>query len=344
MEIQAFKKRFDPVLEQLLLQILGSYQGLTKDAFILEMVDYSRVMLLSGGKRVRPYMAWLAYKASGGKKDAQALDVFTGLELFHAFALVHDDIMDHGTERHGVKTAHRYVQDRLRALKRHGDAHHLGEAQAILIGDLLFAWATNQVAGTKAWDAFRLMIDEVMVGQMIDVDVMTRRAVDDQLLDDKMRLKTSSYTFVRPMQMGAELAGANGKMKRFCEAYGLPLGTAFQIQDDLLDLITPSKDSGKTALSDLREGNHTIFTQFVRMRGTKAQKRELESMVGSALKEKDRARVVALFTEAGAIDHGRALIEGYFEAAFEAVERAGLKSVHADSFRALIDFIRARAK
>lgn len=344
MEIQAFKKRFDPVLEQLLARILESYQGLTQDAFILEMVDYSRVLLLSGGKRVRPYMAWLAYQAAGGRADAKALQIFTGLELFHAFALVHDDIMDHGTERHGVKTAHRYVSDRLRVLKRHGDAMHLGESQAILIGDLLFAWATNQVAGTQAWNVFRLMIDEVMIGQMIDVDVMTRRAVDDQLLDDKMKLKTASYTFVRPMQMGTELAGANGAMKRFCEAYGLPLGTAFQIQDDLLDLITPSKDSGKTALSDLREGNHTIFTQFVRMRGTKAQKRELESMVGAALTEKDRARVVALFTEAGAIDHGRALIEGYFDSALEAIERAGFQAKHAKSFRELVEYIRARAK
>ena len=343
MEIQAFKKRFDPVLERLLGRILGSYRGLTHDAFILETIDYSRELLLAGGKRVRPYMAWLTYKASGGRDDKRALEVFAGLELFHAFALVHDDIMDHGTERHGIKTAQQRVASRLKQLKRHGDHKHLGEAQAILIGDLLFAWSVGQIAGTKGWPVFKVMIDEVMIGQMIDVDVMTRRSLDDALLSDKMRLKTASYTFVRPMQVGAAYAGANGKMSRFCEAYGLPLGTAFQIQDDLLDLTTPSLKSGKTAFSDLREGNHTVFTQFIRMRGTAKQKRELESLIGSSLEEKDRSRVMKLFIESGAIAHGEALIEGYFEQALDAVDAEKFKPVHAKPYRQLVEYIRARA-
>lgn len=343
MEIQAFKKRFDPVLEQLLGRILVSYRSLTSDVFIRETIDYSRELLMAGGKRVRPYMAWLTYKASGGKDDKRALEVFAGLELFHAFALVHDDIMDHGTERHGIKTAHQQIAARLKQLKRSGDHQHLGEAQAILIGDLLFAWSIGQVAGTSGWPAFQKMIDEVMVGQMIDVDVMTRRNVDDTLLADKMRLKTASYTFVRPMQVGAAYAGANGKTARFCEAYGLPLGTAFQIQDDLLDLATPSTKSGKTAFSDLREGNHTVFTQFIRTRGTAKQKRELESLIGSMLTEKDRPRVMNLFIESGAIEHGEALIEGYFEEALDAVDAAKLKPAYAKPFRDLVEYIRARA-
>jgi len=343
MEIQAFKKRFDPVLEQRLKDILASYKALTKDPFILETVDYSRELLMAGGKRVRPYMAWLMYKAAGGKKDKKALDIFTGLELFHAFALVHDDIMDHGTERHGIKTAHHHVADRLRALNRLGDHNHFGEAHAILIGDLLFAWATTQIAGTQGWPAFKRMIDEVMVGQMIDVDLMTRRTVEDQLLDDKMRLKTASYTFVRPMQVGALLAGANGSIARFCEAYGLPLGTAFQIQDDLLDLMIPSTKSGKTAFSDLREGNHTVFTQYIRARGTKIQKQELDSLAGADLTERDRERVIHLFIESGAIDHGKALIEGYFEQALEAVDKASFKPAYAKPLRSLVEYIRNRA-
>ncbi len=343
MEITSFKKRFDPVLEGLLEKILSSYQDLTQDAFIRETIDYSRVLLLAGGKRVRPYMAWLAYTASGGREVKRALEVFAGLELFHAFALVHDDIMDHGVERHGVRTAHQYIAARLKQLKRQGDAKHLGEAQAILIGDLLFAWSVGQIAGTAGWPVFQKMIDEVMVGQMIDVDVMARRSVNDQLLADKMRLKTAGYTFVRPMQLGAAYAGANGKMARFCEAYGLPLGTAFQIQDDLLDLTTTAAKSGKTVFSDLREGNHTVFTQFIRTRGTGKQKRALEALIGSALSEKDRSHVMELFLNSGAIAHGEALIEGYFEQALEAVDAAKLKAQHAEPFRQLVEYIRARA-
>lgn len=343
MKIEAFKKRFDPVLERLLKEILVSYRRLTKDPFILETVDYSRELLMTGGKRVRPYMAWLMYKAAGGKNDKRAFEVFTGLELFHMFALVHDDIMDHGLERHGIQTAHVYIAEQLKRLERQGDLPHLGEAQAILMGDLLFAWAVRQIAPTKSWDIFIDMIDEVMVGQMIDVDVMTRRSVEDEVLADKMRLKTASYTFIRPMQIGATMAGANGKMRRFCEAYGLPLGMAFQIQDDWLDIATPSTKSGKTSFSDLRSGQHTVFTQFIRTRGTREQKRELEAMINTPLKERDRPRVMRLFTESGAMEHGLMMVEGYFEEAAEAIDAARFSPKQAKPFQDLIEYVQARA-
>lgn len=342
MEIQAFKKRFDVVLEKRLKRTLKPYAELTQDAFILEVLDYTQKLVLLGGKRVRPYMAWLAYKACGGKRDAYALEVFAGLELFHAFALVHDDVMDRGTERHGMATSHVYVEQRMRKMKREGDLAHLGEAQAILVGDLLFAWAANQIAGTTAWPVFRRMVDEVMIGQMIDVDVMTRDAVHDQLLNEKMRLKTASYSFVRPMQLGAALAGKNAKMMRFCEAYGFPLGMAFQIQDDLLDITTPSSQTGKTAFSDLRDGQHTIFTQYISHHPDREMRQALERFWKKPLTEKDRPRVIELFESSGAFAHGKMLIEGYFQEATEALDRARFPAAHAKAFHGLIEYIRGR--
>ena len=342
MEIQAFKKRFDVVLEKLLKRTIAPYRKLTQDPFILEAIEYTDTLLLSGGKRVRPYIAWLAYKACGGKRDAYALEVIAGLELFHAFALVHDDIMDRGTERHGVATAHIYIERRMRELKRTGDLAHLGEAQAILLGDLLFAWASNQFAGTSAWPVFRQMVDEVMIGQMIDVDVMTRDVVDDQLLNEKMRLKTASYSFVRPMQLGAALAGNKASFMRFCEAYGFPLGMAFQIQDDLLDITTPSAETGKTAFSDLRDGQHTIFSQYIAYHSKREIRQALNRFWKKPLTEKDRPQVIELFESSGAFAHGKMLIEGYFQESFEALDRAKLSVAHAKSFNGLIEYIRGR--
>lgn len=342
MNIQAFKKRFDPILGRTLEKAIVLSRDLTNDAFTRETVDYSRVLLMAGGKRVRPFMAWLAYKASGGVKDKQALETFVGLELFHAFALVHDDIMDRGTSRHGVKTTHVFVADQLKRLKRGGDLARLGESQAILLGDLLFLWATECIAGTACWNEFRRMVQEVIVGQMIDVDIVSRKNVEDELISEKMRLKTASYTFVQPLRMGVALAGGSTNMMRFCEDYGMPLGLAFQIQDDLIDLLTPAMESGKTSFSDLSEGQHTVFTQYIRVRGTAKQKRELEALVGSELSERDRTRVMDLFESSGAIEHGRMLIEGYFEQALEALTIGGLTKKRAEPFEALIEYIRLR--
>ncbi|MCC7522874.1 polyprenyl synthetase family protein [Candidatus Uhrbacteria bacterium] len=343
MDIQAFKKRFDPVLMKFLDRKIRLYVKHTSDPFILEMIGYASKLLLASGKRVRPYMAAMTYKASGGRSDAKALPVFAGLELFHAFALVHDDIMDRGEERHGIPTAHRYVERRLKEQGRTGSAAHLGEAQAILIGDLLFSWANETLAGTKAYPIFIRMIDEVLTGQMIDVDVMTRRSVDDGLIMDKMRLKTATYTFVRPMQIGAVLAGANGKMAKFCEAYGLPLGLAFQIQDDMLDMITPAHVHGKTAFSDLRDGQHTLFTQYIFSHGTASEIRQLRSMMGASLSERDRPRVIAFFESTGSLEYGRTVMNAYFDEAEQALVKMNFPKRKAQPFSDLIQYIRKRA-
>ncbi len=342
MDMKAFKSRFDPVLAKILKKKIADLAKLTDDVFIGELIRYTEKLLLSGGKRARPYVAYLAYKVAGGKSDAKALEVFAGLELFHAFALVHDDIMDRGNERHGIATAHVQANKRMKELGRSGDTNHLAEGQAILIGDLLFNWSNELLAGTNAFAIFAKMIDEVITGQMLDVDSMARRTVNTAMIAERMRLKTALYTFARPMQIGAAIAGKNTKLMKFAEAYGIPLGIAFQIQDDMLDLITPSDVHGKTAFSDLHDGQHTVFTQYIFEHGTPEQVRELRAMFGAHLTEKDRPRVIHLFESSGSFEYGRGLIEAHFEKAEEAVAKCGLPKSKAKPFLELIAFIRAR--
>ena len=99
MEIQAFKKRFDQVLGRALKRRIFENKKLTKDPYVREVVAYVEQLVMAGGKRIRPYLAYVSYKVAGGKDDKAFLEIVVGLELFHAFALVHDDIMDHGTFR-----------------------------------------------------------------------------------------------------------------------------------------------------------------------------------------------------------------------------------------------------
>jgi geranylgeranyl diphosphate synthase type I len=312
-EIAKFKTRFDRSLGRFLDRKRREMRRLTSDKYILEIVDHAKRLVMGGGKRIRPYLAWMSYREAGGK-DSHVIETLVGLELFHAFALVHDDIMDRGLERHGVPTTHRLY----------------GDGQAILLGDLLFNWSYELIAPTKGREIFSKMVDEVIVGQMLDVDATRRKKVSDQFIEDKMRLKTASYSFVRPLQFGAALAGKS-KLFSKLEKFGLPLGLAFQIQDDLLDITTSSTQLGKSAFNDVKEGQKTAFTQYASRRGF-----DLSRYKNKILTVQDKKKIREIFWNSGAIEYGKGLMEKYFMQAEKAAEGKVL-------FLNMVAYIRSRS-
>ncbi len=335
MRMPVFKERFDRALIRFLDRKMRDMRGLTRDAHIRSVVGHARTLSIAGGKRIRPYLAYTAYRAAGGRNPG-IIDMLVGLELFHVFALVHDDIMDRGATRHGVETAH----------------VKFGDAQAILVGDLLFNWAAEIIAPTKGQPIFAKMVDEVILGQMLDVDAVRRSRVTDAFIEEKMRLKTASYSFIRPMQFGTALARTSpsptsgrrarggDRMFSFCEDFGLALGLAFQIQDDLLDLTGSSKQLGKSVMNDVREGQKTIFSQRV---GRRAQRRKvLEKMKGKMLTAGDRAKLTKMFEASGAIEEGKKIMEGYFEEAERVVRASAFSKKQQVPFLEIIGYIRAR--
>jgi geranylgeranyl diphosphate synthase type I len=157
-----------------------------------------------------------------------------------------------------------------------------------------------------------------------------------------MRLKTAMYSFVRPMQFGVSMVkNEKGKMKNmmvFCEKFGLPLGMAFQIQDDLFDLTVSSKKLGKSSFNDVKEGQKTVFTQYA---SRNAKNRALlNRMKGKKLMAADRARLKKMFEESGAIEHGIEMMEAYFEEAERGLDR--LPSAKSMPFMELLNFLRSR--
>jgi geranylgeranyl diphosphate synthase type I len=350
--IASFKRRFEPQLKRFLDQRVLSFRTDTSDPFIVGLVTYAERLILHEGKRIRPYMAHLMYRAAGGRNDRAAMELFTAFETFHAFALVHDDIIDRGVTRHSLPTAHRFVASQLRSKRRRGDAEHVGEGQAILLGDHLFAWSLERMsrnpgftdaAFKKAQACFYRMVEEVITGQMIDVDLTTRPRATRRLIDEKMRLKTAGYTFIRPLQVGAALAGAPNSVVKFCEAFGLNLGLAFQTQDDLLDLVSPASALKKTVFSDLREHQHTYFTQHIFEHGTGKQIKELRGLLGSDLTERDRPRVMRLFDSSGAFEHGTRLMDRQFDAAEKLLARSVFRKKDKLELLELVRYIRNRA-
>ncbi len=349
MTLSLFQAQFERALNAFLAQ-KEKELTLTQDPFLQEILTYPQKLLM-GGKRIRPYMAALMFRACGGSMNAGVSRFLISLELFHLFGLIHDDIIDHGTSRHQIPTLHLHVANRLKAQKRRGDHTHIGEAQALLVGDLLFSWSLELLSqGTTftperqraARAVFFRMSEEVMFGQMLDVDLTTRPTATEQLVVEKMLYKTASYTFIRPLELGAVLAGGSKKQIQFCHTVGRALGLAFQIQDDLFDLTTPSKKSKKTVLSDLAEHQHTVFTQYILDHGTTQEKAELKKLMGATLSEKDRSRVLTLFGVSGALEHGQRMVNEQLESALYALDQAPFTPAIKKEFFHLVDLIEHR--
>lgn len=350
--ILTFKQTFDPLFQAFVEKRLMIYAELVKDESVLEVLAYANRILLSGGKRIRPFLAYTGYRLIHEEVPESVFRYFFALECFHAFALIHDDIMDYGEHRHGIPTAHIHVAECLQNKKRVGDLSHVGRSQAILLGDLLLSWSNELITkpdSSLLIDDFQnigklytKMIDEVVVGQMLDVDLMTRESADLATIEQKMRLKTAGYTFEKPLQIGAQIAGGSEELLESLGRMGRSLGIGFQIQDDYLDLMQTSQCLEKTVFSDLSDRQHTVFTQWIFDHGTDRQKEELKNSLGTKLTETDRQRITKLFNDSGSFENGRMLMDQYFTEAEHIVNALDLSDSSKQTLHDVISYIRKR--
>jgi len=271
-DLLIFKKKFDILLEEYLDDKIKKISKYTEDPSILDYLGYLKINSLHGGKRIRPYLAYLAYQTLSKKENDEVLKLLVFLEIFHSFCLIHDDIIDKGNLRHGIPTSQAYIYSKLKKENRTGDLKHVSDSQAILLGDIMLAWAQEILNLNNDLDPkivqkvksyFYEMVDEVVVGQMIDADIVTRKNVSRELIDNKTRLKTAGYSFIKPLLIGAALSGKLDKnFETFCKEFGLAMGIAFQTQDDLLDITSSDQKLGKTTSLDISQNQHTYFTYF----------------------------------------------------------------------------------
>jgi geranylgeranyl diphosphate synthase, type I len=239
--------------------------------------------LLSGGKRLRAAFCYWAWRGTGGPDCAEIVSAATGLELFQAAALLHDDVMDGSETRRGRPAMHRHVAELHRSLGWSGDSDRFGEAAATLAGDLCLAWSDELlmtsglepaalVAGRPIFDTMRT---QLMGGQYLDVLEQAvaeqRGGADVDRAIQVLRYKSAKYTVEHPLLLGAALAGAGPEVLQGLSAYGLPLGEAFQLRDDVLGVFGDPEVTGKPAGDDLREGKRTVLIAQVRLLGSAEQ-------------------------------------------------------------------------
>jgi geranylgeranyl diphosphate synthase type I len=293
--------------------------------------------LLAGGKRRRAAFAYWGYRAAGGA-DSDALVRFASvMELFQAAALLHDDVMDGSDTRRGMPSAHRAVAALHTQRGWEGSSDRFGEATAILAGDLCLQW-TDEVYFTSGLPAehlargrstFDRMRTQLMGGQFLDM-LESVRGWDDRSTAERIaaarkviRFKSAKYTIEQPLLIGALAGGIDPAAVPALSDYGLALGEAFQLRDDLLGAFGDPEQTGKPAGDDLREGKRTVLMAYTLDVADLGQQTELAQWFGRS--DLDLAGVTALRTiirSTGAVERVEADIARLTTEATEALGRA----------------------
>ena len=292
------------------------------------------VDLLRGGKRLRPAFAYWGWRGAGGADCEEAVTAATSLELLQACALIHDDVMDGSDTRRGIPAAHRRFATLHRGNGWLGSSERFGTGAAILLGDLCLSWAdellmscglppSTLLRGKPVYDVMRT---ELMAGQYLDLLEQAMGGGSVARAMRVVRFKAAKYTIERPLHLGAALAGAPAELVDAYSGYGLPLGEAFQLRDDVLGVFGDPAETGKPAGDDLREGKRTVLVATAEEAATPAQSAVLRSRLGDPSLDADGvARLREIIVDTGALRHVETLIDGLTTTALAALEASAVE-------------------
>jgi geranylgeranyl diphosphate synthase type I len=315
-------------------------------------LDYS-ADLLRGGKRFRAlfcYWGWQAVGAGRGDFDPLVADeppvdlsavvtAAAALELFHAAALVHDDIMDKSDTRRGAPAAHKRFESLHVDGRWLGGAADFGQSAGLLLGDLLLGWSdemlgeglntlSDRQSAAAARLEFNTMRTQVTVGQYLDIleEKSWRSHPEAEQLPRSHRVivyKSAKYSVEAPLAIGARLGGASAEQVDSLRAFGLPLGIAYQLRDDLLGVFGDPEVTGKPAGDDLREGKRTVLIALARTKLPTNVTNLIDDLLGDP--DLDRQQITLLqdaIRESGAIEHVERIIDHNVALARTALETA----------------------
>lgn len=283
------------------------------------LVDTVAALVGAGGKRLRPAFCLSGYLAAGGDPARNVVvEVAAALEFLHAFALLHDDVLDDSSMRRGAPTAHVVHAEEHRDNGWRGESRRFGEGVANLAGDLAHIYA-DRLAGvlpTTGHELWTELKTEIIIGQYLDVAVAAEFLPDPAVSRWIADCKSGRYTIHRPLLLGAIIAGRDDLADAF-GSYGHALGEAFQLRDDLIDAFGDSDVSGKPAGLDF-EGNKMTLLLALAM--------ERDPRIGDLLSG-DPASLRAALEEMGVRAEVESRIDDLVEEARQAIARAPVESV-----------------
>jgi geranylgeranyl diphosphate synthase type I len=310
-------------------------------------IDEIRRLVLSGGKRLRPaFCHWGYVGAGGGDNDQIDIDAGAAFELMHAFALFHDDVMDDADSRRGQPTTHTVAAAQHAEHGWAGESRRYGEGVAILVGDLAFVYADQllEEAGLEAsriWNELRI---ELNIGQYLDILGGVSRTRDVVKSERICRYKSGKYTIERPLHLGAVLAAPEraDELLPHLSNYGLPLGDAFQMRDDVMGAFGDEAVTGKPVGGDLIEGKPTPLLARATRRADDAQRQILELVGDPDLDADTVAKIQQVIIETGGLDELEAHITALTEAAVTSLDAAPITQVAKTELTELAKFVSQR--
>ncbi|HEY8524840.1 MAG TPA: polyprenyl synthetase family protein [Acidimicrobiales bacterium] len=339
----AIAARVEERLRQLLDGEIARWQDV--DASLAEPLASLQRLVEAGGKRLRPAFCYWAFVGAGGEPDdPRIVDAGAAFEMLHAFALIHDDVMDGADTRRGAPATHAEFSARHRRDGWRGEGRRFGEGVAILVGDLAHVYADQLLgeppSGAAAlWHELRL---ELIVGQYLDLLGTARGDRDPATARRIARYKSGKYTIERPLHVGAALAGGNEALLAALSAYGDPLGEAFQLRDDVLGAFGDPATTGKPVGPDLREGKPTPLLAVACDRATGGQLAALDRVGDPGLSDEEVRGIQQVLVDTGALQAIEDEIERLTARAVEALGAAPIGAGAGRELVALAHFVATR--
>ncbi len=351
---QNFLDIFDSHLQKYLDSLPKNLANM--DSSTKKLIEVSSLAIQGGGKRLRPYLVCLGYQIAAEKtfNSKPVLDVALVAEIFHTFALVHDDIIDKSTTRRNQKTSHVLFNEIHKDNNFKGSSEHFGISMAILAGDLLIAYANKIISDIQADPqtkqnlntAFTDMFINLILGQYQDVyQSFDPDRPSENMIMSTLRWKSGEYTVEFPLKFGAILGGASEELLDFFAKFSTPIGIAFQLKDDILGIFSESTTTGKSNLSDIREGKNTLLINYALGLVNRDQLNKLNSILGNQdANENDLKIVQDILTSSGAKEKIETKITDLANDSKSTVLNANIDPKYKSILSEFCDFIISRDK
>lgn len=305
-KLAKFKGKIDPIIEGYLEQKIQKYKKIFPESLLL--IEQIKDLTLAGGDRIRPalfYYGFRLIRKPDALQEKELLRLSTALEIFHSFALIHDDILDNSLLRRGRKTVNKYFDSQF--------GKPWGDKLAILVGDLaeIFSQEIFQSPLFKdqlsfAWQMFYTLKEEMIIGEYMDTILPLDTAMPgEEKIKNMLCFKSGYYSIQKPLLMGAILAEGSKEQYTLLANVGYNLGLAFQIRDDILGIFGKQKKIGKSVVSDIIDGKRTllIVETLKKLRNAKERKKFLEHFGRKNISMADVLYLKKMIKKTGAVSY-----------------------------------------
>jgi len=341
MFLENYAKRANPLLRDFFREQRTRFSSES------EMLERIEEFCLRGGKRLRPALVYLGYRLLGGKDSDDIVKTSLVVELIHSFLLIHDDVMDESFLRRGKPTLHkRYEDECKKCYQKYNNHARLGESLAVLAGDLSHCLALNLLHSApfpsdrkmRVLDKLHQAIQATIFGQELDLRLEAKGMSKPKDILRMYRLKTAQYTFECPLQVGVILTGGSNKDLELISSFSIPLGIAFQIQDDILGLFGDKEVTGKSVDNDIRQGKQTLLIAKALENGREKERKTIQEALGNNRVSKTQIKELQdIVKSTGALSYAEQVARKHLRKAEIALEKMFQENYDRNTLRILKD-------